>query len=374
MQTAIPYMQLRGGSSKGLYFNATDLPEDIATRDAVLLAAMGGSDPRQIDGLGGADPLTSKVAIVSRSNRPDSDVDYLFAQVVVGEGRVDTTPNCGNILTGVGPFAIEAGLVHADQTRTTVRVHMLNSGNRCKLEIVTPDGRVSYEGEARIDGVPGTSAPIFCEYLDIAGSASGNLLPTGTVKDEIDGIAVTCIDNGMPVVVMRAMDLGITGRETPEQLDSDSRLRERLESIRLAMGPRMNLGDVIGKVIPKMSLVSAPVCGGTINTRTFIPHRCHSAVGVLGAVSVATACVLPGAVCSDLAVIPEGSEKVLSIEHPSGEFKVQLEMDNSEKTPRVTKASVLRTARLLSMGSLFVPVSVWAGHRGSTTNKVMEPV
>lgn len=354
MQISIPCFLMRGGSSKGLYFLADALPRGAEARDRVLVAAMG-SDERQIDGAGGAHPLTSKVAIVSRADEPDADVDYLFAQIVVGEGRVDTTPNCGNMLAGVGPFAIETGLVPVQGDTTLVRVRMLNSNNLCELVVETPNGAVSYEGDAHIDGVPGTAAPIVCNYLDIAGSASGALLPTGGSIDEIDGIEISCIDNGMPVVVLRAVDFGITGYESREELDANEELKQRLESIRLQIGPRMNLGDVENKVVPKMSLISRARSGGHVNTRTFIPHDCHAAIGVLGAVSVATACILPGTVAEGVAEIPEGNPKHMSVEHPSGEFSVTLELGGTAEQPTVLKAGLLRTARLIMKGEVQIP-------------------
>jgi 4-oxalomesaconate tautomerase len=354
MQRAIPSYLMRGGSSKGLYFKADDLPSDPGERDRLLVAAMG-SDKRQIDGAGGAHPLTSKVAIVSASSEDESDVDYLFAQVVVGEGRVDTTPNCGNMLAAVGPFAIETGLVGVDDGETRVRVRMLNTGNLCELVVQTPGGHVNYEGDARIDGVPGTSAPIICNYLDVAGSVCGSLLPTGNLIDQVDGVDLTCVDNGMPVVVLRAADLGITGYETPEELDANETLKGKLESIRLQIGPKMNLGDVEKKVVPKMSLISAPRTGGHVNTRTFIPHDCHAAIGVLGAVSVATACILPGTVAEGIAVVPDGAHKAMSVEHPSGEFSVTLDVGGTAERPEVLKAGLLRTARLIMRGEVFVP-------------------
>ena len=353
---------MRGGSSKGLYFRAEDLPSDPAVRDRVLVAAMG-SDARQIDGAGGAHPLTSKVAIVSRSASADADVDYLFVQVVVGEGRVDTTPNCGNMLAGVGPFAIETGLVPADDGETAVRVRMVNSGNLCELLVQTPDGVVTYDGDAQIDGVPGTSAPIVCNYLDVAGSATGSLLPTGQVLDVVDGIEITCIDNGMPVVVLRAQDLGISGYETRDELDANEALKAKLESIRLQIGPRMNLGDVTRKVVPKMSLIAPPRAGGHVCTRTFIPHDCHAAIGVLGAVSVATACIMPGSVAEGIATVPAGRIKQMSVEHPSGEFSVTLEVGGTPEDPKVQKAGLLRTARLIMRGEVLVPGAVWNGRR-----------
>jgi 4-oxalomesaconate tautomerase len=347
---------MRGGSSKGLYFEAADLPADAAERDRVLVAAMG-SDKRQIDGAGGAHPLTSKVAIVSPANEDAADVDYLFAQVVVGEGRVDTTPNCGNMLAAVGPFAIERGMVEAQDGETRVRVRMVNTGNLCELVVQTPKRRVEYEGDAKIDGVPGTAAPIVCNYLDVAGSVAGALLPTGKLIDVVDGIEVSCIDNGMPVVVLRAADLGITGYETREALDENQELKRTLESIRLQIGPKMNLGDVTSKVVPKMSLISAPRAGGHVNTRTFIPHDCHAAIGVLGAVSVATVCILPGTVADGIAIVPDGARKEMSVEHPSGEFSVTLEVGGTAERPEVHKAGLLRTARLIMRGEVFVPAA-----------------
>ena len=343
-------MQFRGGSSKGMYFSASDLPEGEAPRDQLLLDALG-RDPRQIDGVGGAHPLTSKIAIISPSQHPGADVDYLFVQVVVGENRVDTTPNCGNILAGVGPYAIECGMVSARRDNTRVRVRMVNSDNLCELVVQTPGGKVEYQGDTRIDGVPGSAAPVVCNYMDTAGSICGSLLPTGNAFDEIDGVPVTCIDNGMPVVLVRASDLGLSGYENCETLSADSGMRQRLESIRIKAGPMMNLGDVTEKVVPKMSIVAAPVNGGSICTRTFIPHTCHAAIGVLGAVSVATACTLTGSVTENIAVVPPSNTKAMSIEHPSGEFTVELQLDDQGN---VVRSGLLRTARLLSKGELFV--------------------
>jgi 4-oxalomesaconate tautomerase len=307
--------------------------------------------------------LTSKVAVVSRSESNDADVDYLFVQVVVGEGRVDTTPNCGNILAGVAPFAIEQGIVPARDGETAVRVRMLNSDNLCELLVQTPGKRVRYDGDAKIDGVPGTAAPIVCNYLDVAGSATGALLPTGNVRDIVDGVEITCIDNGMPVVVLRARDLGVTGYETPKELDANKTLKAKVESIRLQIGPKMNLGDVTKKVVPKMSLIAPARAGGHVCTRTFIPHDCHAAIGVLGAVSVATACILPGSVTEGVATVPEGGVKQMSVEHPTGEFSVTLEVGGTPEQPTVQKAGLLRTARLIMRGEVFVPASIWDGSR-----------
>jgi len=360
MQTPIRCFLMRGGSSKGLYFRKEDLPADEALRDRVIVAAMG-SDSRQIDGAGGAHPLTSKVAVVSRSASADADIDYLFVQVVVGEGRVDTTPNCGNILAGVAPFAIETGMIAARDGVTPVRVRMLNSDNLCELLVETPGQRVNYDGVAKIDGVPGTAAPIVCNYLDVAGSATGSLLPTGNVRDVVEGVEVTCVDNGMPVVVMRARDLGISGYESPKELDANKEFKARVESIRLQVGPRMNLGDVKTKVVPKMSLFAPARAGGHVCTRTMIPHDTHAAIGVLGAVSVATACILPGSVTAGVATVPDGPIKQMSVEHPTGEFSVTLEVGGTREQPVVRKAGLLRTARLIMRGEVLVPSAIWDG-------------
>ncbi len=348
----VPCLWMRGGTSKGGYFLAADLPADRQARDAFLLRAMGSPDPRQIDGMGGADPLTSKVAVVKRSERPGVDVDYLFLQVVVDRPIVTDAQNCGNILAGVGPFAIERGLVAARDGETVVTIFMENTGQIAEVRVPTPGGRVTYRGEARIDGVPGSAAAIPVLFRDTAGSSCGALLPTGKVVDVFDGVPVTCIDNGMPVVVLRATDLGITGEETREALDADGDLKARLESIRLQAGPRMNLGDVRDRTVPKMTLVGPPRHGGAIATRTFIPHRCHASIGVLGAVSVATACALPGSPAAVLAAITtmDGRRRSLDVEHPTGAMTVVLDLDEAGGVERV---AILRTARKLFDGLIF---------------------
>jgi 4-oxalomesaconate tautomerase len=362
MQTAIPCMVIRGGTSKGLYFHARDLPDDKATRDRALLAAMGAPDIREIDGMGGAHPLTSKVAIVSPPSRPDADVDYLFQQVVVDEPRVDGSQNCGNLLAGIGPFAIESGLMEAKDDITDVRIHMLNTKSIAVARIQTPGGHVRYDGEARIDGVPGTAAPIPIDFLDVAGSSCGALLPTGHARDEVNGVELTAIDNGMPVVIMRARDFGKTGYETPEQLEADADLKAKVEAIRLKIGPMMNLGDVTKKTVPKMCLVAAAQRGGAISTRNFIPHRVHEAIGVFGAVSVATACVVPGSIAAEVSGIKGGSgERSLDIEHPTGFFTVDMDVTIEGGEVSVQRAALLRTARLLMRGEVYVPASVWSG-------------
>jgi len=361
-QTRIPCTLMRGGTSKGPFFLASDLPDRVELRDRVLLAAMGSPDGRQIDGIGGADPLTSKVAIIARSSRPGIDVDYLFAQVAIDRPLVDVTPNCGNMLAGVGPFAIERGLVRGRDPITSVRIYMVNTGNTAVAHVPTPGGEVTYDGEAAIAGVPGTAAAIRIDFLNTAGSVCGALLPTGNALDELDGIKATLIDNGMPVVVLRAADFGKSGYETPAQLDSDQEFKRRLEQIRLLAGERMGLGDVRSKVVPKMTLIAPPRDGGDLATRTFIPHKCHAAIGVLGAVTVGTACVLPGSVASGIVSVPEGAVKRLSVEHPSGEFSLEIEIDAASSTGlKVVRSSLIRTARALFRGDVLVPARIWDG-------------
>lgn len=365
MQTAIPCLFMRGGTSRGPFFFEDDLPADVETRDRVLLAAMGSPDRRQIDGLGGAHPLTSKVGIVRRSRTAGVDLDFLFAQVMVEQAVVDTTPNCGNMLAAVVPFALETGLAAAQGETTTLRVLTLNTDMQSDITVQTPGGRISYDGDARIDGVPGTSAPVRISFLDTAGSVCAGLLPTGRMLDEIeiDGVGVlqvTCIDNGMPLVMMRAADLGRTGYEGVVEMNADDELKAKLEALRLKAGVLMGLGDVAKKTYPKMCLIAPPRDGGSVATRCFIPHVCHDAIGVLAAVTVGTACVLEGSVTAGIARLPAGNRKAVSVEHPTGEFTVELEVDPANPQ-NVTRAALLRTARLLMRGEAMVPASVWKG-------------
>ena len=350
MSKAVRCMWMRGGTSKGGYFLGSDLPENPEARNAFLMRAMGSPDPRQINGMGGGDPLTSKVAIVRKSDRPDVDVDYLFLQVSVDAPLVSDAQNCGNLLAGVGPFAIARGLVETQIPKTEVRIFMENTGQMAVARIETPKGEINEEGGLSIDGVQGTAAPIALAFQDTAGSSCGALLPSGQAKDTINGIDVTMIDNGMPCVVLRAEDIRINGHETPAELEANTELRQKLEALRLACGPLMNLGDVTEKTVPKMTMVSRAQDGGAISTRTFIPHRCHKSIGVLGAVSVATACLIPESTAFDLAQRGSGTERYLSIEHPSGEMTVVAGLDNQDN---VKTAAILRTARKLMDGEIF---------------------
>jgi 4-oxalomesaconate tautomerase len=352
MQIAIPCLMMRGGTSKGAYFLASDLPDDVAARDRILLAVMGSPDARQIDGIGGADPLTSKVAIVSRSTRPGIDIDYLFCQVWVDKAEVSTQQNCGNILAGVAPFAIERGLIPGADGETTVRIFMVNSSQTVTARVRTSGGRPEYDGDAAIDGVPGTAAPIPLSFADTAGSTCGALLPTGHAVDVVNGVRVTCLDNGMPIVVMRADEMGRTGYETRDALDADTELKARVEAIRLAVGPMMHLGDVAEKTVPKMVLVAPPQEGGAIATRSFIPHRAHATIGVFAALSVATACLLPEGPARDVARVPAGRTKRMLIEHPTGASPVSIEVDERGE---VIEGAIISTARLLFGGAVYVP-------------------
>jgi 4-oxalomesaconate tautomerase len=355
-------MLMRGGTSKGLYFLAHELPSDVVQRNAFLLEAMGSPDDRQIDGVGGAHPLSSKVAVVSKSPDSEADVDYLFLQVVVDRAVVTDAQNCGNILAGVGPFAIERGLVAvadsdspgssaASVSSVDVRIRMLNTGGIAVAKVEVSNGLPNYSGSVAIAGVPGTGSPIRVDFEATAGSSCGALLPTGNSVDTVEGIAVTLIDNGMPVVVLRAADVGVTGYEQPAELEANQALREIVERIRLAAGPLMNLGDVTGLTVPKMTLVAAPRDGGTLCTRTFIPHRCHDAIGVLGAVSVATAALLPGSPAASVCVPFDGA---VVVEHPTGTFDAAIEVSYAtDGTLVMERAGIIRTARKLMDGQVF---------------------
>lgn len=341
--SGIRCMMMRGGTSKGAYFLAEDLPSDPAERDDLLLRIMGSPDPRQIDGIGGAHPLTSKVAVISPAASEESDVDYLFLQLGVEEATVSDRQNCGNLLAGVGPFAVERGLVPAGDATTSVRIHMVNSDSVAVATFPTPDGVVQYEGDTAISGVPGTAAAITLDFDDTEGSATGSLLPTGNLRDTIDGIEVTCVDNGMPVVVAYAKDFGVTGYETVEELAG---LRDRVQSLRLQAGKLMGLGDVSDASVPKTTLVAAPRDGGTICTRTFIPLKVHTSIGVLGAVTVGTAVLMDGAVGHELAHLTGDR---LDIEHPTGHLEVEVELNGTH----VRRSGVVRTARKLFDGTVF---------------------
>ena len=351
--TGLRCMLMRGGSSKGAYFLRADLPDDAEARDSLLLRVMGSPDPRQIDGIGGAHPLTSKVAVIDRAADASADVDYLFLQVGVAEPQVSDRQNCGNLLAGVGPVAIERGLIDVDPAakEVSLRIRMINTDSIATATFAVADGQPIYAGATAISGVPGTAAPIRLDFLDIAGGSTGALLPTGRVRDRVEGLDCTLVDNGMPVVVLRADAVGVTGYETCAELEANTHLRSTLEAIRLAAGTIMNLGDVTDTTVPKLTMVAAPREGGDLCTRTFIPHRCHDAIGVLGAVSVATAAQLPGSPAFE--VLGGRSTDRVTLEHPTGFFEAVVVVRTDGDTIDIERAGIIRTARKLMDGNVY---------------------
>ncbi len=354
----LPCVLMRAGTSRGPFFLREWLPEDDLARDQALIGAIGASDLLQVDGVGGGSTLTSKVAIVSRSKQPDCDVDYLFAQVGVGQQSVDTRPNCGNMLSGVAPFAIEHGLVDAADGTTTVRVFNVNTRSRIDVTVQTPARKVRYDGETRIDGVAGTAAPVHLNFLDAWGAVTGTVFPTGRRIDVIDGIEATCIDAAMPLMILRAADLGVTGRETPAQLDAHPGLLDRIEHLRRLAGQMMGLGDVSESVIPKPVLVSAGDSPASITSRYFTPRKCHASHAVTGAIGVATAFALPGTVASG-AALPAGDNDVVVL-HPQGRIDVAVSLEGHGDDTRVQRAALVRTARKILQGELHVPGYVFS--------------
>ena len=358
-QRPIPCTLMRGGTSKGPFFHLSDLPEGIEARARVLLAAMGSPDARQIDGIGGADTLTSKVAMIAPSTREGVDVDYHFAQVAIDRAFVDTAPSCGNMLSAVGPFAIETGLVPVQGDTTRVVIHDANTGSRIEAVVQTPGGAVNYEGEAQISGVPGSAAPVRLNFMGIVGSKTGALFPTGHAREEIDGIAVTLIDAAVPMMVFRAADLGKTAAESPADLDEDRDFFARIEAMRQEAGRRMGLGDVAGKVIPKVAMLAPPQAGGAVMARYFVPHKAHAAYAVTGGLCTASCVMAPGTVAEGVALRPSGDEAVVLIEHPSGTIELAMTTRNPETGFEVISGGVIRTARKLMAGEVYVPASAW---------------
>jgi len=374
MQTKIPCVLMRGGTSKGPFFLASDLPADPHTRDEVLLAVMGSPHEYQVDGIGGANPLTSKVAIISKSSQPGADVDYLFAQVLVDERRVDTKPNCGNMLVAVGPFAIEAGLVPARHPETVVRIFNVNTKALVESIVQTPGGVVNYAGDTAIDGVPGTAAPVKLNFKSAVGAVTGKLLPTGRPLDVIDGVDVSCVDMAMPMILMPAEQLGKTGHETAAELDADKALYARMEAIRRKAGELMGMGDVSNMVVPKIGLLTSPRKGGTITSRYFVPYSCHKAHAVTGTVCVASACAIPGSVAARIAPLTASPQGVINIEHPSGMIAIDLDVDLNQQTPVIRRAALIRTARRLFDGHVYVPEQVWPGVAAQRAPRTPEKV
>lgn len=358
-QREIPCILMRGGTSRGPYFNRADLPADEDRLADVLIAAMGAGAALQVDGIGGGQPTTSKVAMLSPSDDPDADIDYFFAQVHAEERSVDFRPTCGNILAGVGPAAIEMGMLPADGAETTVRIRSVNTGAYVDAIVQTPDGRVRYDGPARIDGVPGTAAPVILNFKNVIGSRTGALFPTGSPRDVIDGVEVTCIDVAMPMMIARAEAFGLTGYESREELDANREFFARMEPLRLEAGARMGLGDVSQSVVPKVGLLAPPREGGTVAARYFMPWDCHPSYAVTGSICTGSALLAPGTVAEGLVTIPDEQPTPITIEHPSGSIDVLVSYRTEDGRFDVESAGVLRTARKLLSGAVFVPAEVW---------------
>lgn len=360
-QIAIPCTLMRGGTSKGPYFRLSDVPEDRAELERFLLAVMGSPDRRQIDGLGGADWLTSKTAMVGPSQREGADVDYLFGQVLIDRAMVDFRPNCGNLTSAVGPFAIESGMVKASDPQTTVRIYNVNTGALIEALVQTPGGRVQYEGDTAIDGVPGTAAPILLFFSDLVGTRTGRLLPTGRPVDVIEGVEVSCVDAAIPMIIARAEDMGKTGYESPEEINADSDFFRRLERIRVAASHAMGLGDPTGSVIPKFCIISKARRGGTINARYMVPHQCHATFPLVGSQCLSAAIVQEGTVADGIAEITGEKRQTIRIEHPVGEISAVIDYAGSRKAPEIERIGFVRTARKLMEGKVFIPASAWPG-------------
>ena len=360
-QTAVPFHFFRGGTSRGPYFRRSDLPEDREVLAQVLIAALGSGHKLNIDGIGGGAAVTTKVAMLSRSEAEDCDIDYFFAQVSVEDRLVDFKPTCGNILSGVGPAALEMGLIAPQGDQTRVRIRSVNTGAKVEAVVRTPGGAVTYEGNAAIDGVPGSAAPIYLNFMDVVGSATGALLPTGNPRDVIDGIEVTCMDVAMPIAIARAIDFGLTGHETAEELDANRAFYDRMEPIRREAGKRMGLGDVSKSVTPKFALLAPPRAGGTITARYFMPWNCHPTMAVTGAQCLASCVLTPRTVADGLVTAPEGTPALVLIEHPGGAIDVTVDYETGPAGFTLKSAGLLRTARLLARGELMVPAAVWDG-------------
>ncbi len=360
-QTAIPYYFFRGGTSRGPYFRRADLPADNEALARVLVSVLGSGQALNIDGIGGGAAVTTKVAMLSASEAEDSDIDYFFAQVSVEDGLVDFKPTCGNILSGVGPAAVEMGLIVPQGDVTRIRIRSVNTGAKVEAVVRTPGGQVDYAGDAAIDGVPGTAAPVYLNFMDVVGSATGALLPTGNLRDVIDGIKVTCMDVAMPVVLARAADFGLTGYETSQELDANSAFFARMEPIRQEAGRRMGMGDVTHSVTPKFALLAPPRQGGTVTARYFMPWKCHPTMAVTGAQCIASCVLTPGTVAEGLFAPPQGAPALVLIEHPGGAIDVTVEYETGPEGFSLKSAGLLRTARLLARGEVMVPRRVWDG-------------
>ena len=361
MQTGIPFIFMRGGSSRGPYFNQIDLPEDRDTLSAVLLAAIGSGHPLNIDGIGGGNAVTTKVAMLSRSHDDWADIDYFFAQVSVEDRLVDYKPTCGNIMTAVGPAALEMGLMPMTEGVTEIRIRAVNTGARVVVKVQIRNGQVIYEGDASIDGVPGTAAPVELNFMDVAGSSTGAFLPTGNLQDEFDGIPVTCMDVAMPMVIARAVDFGLKGTESRDELDANKDFFAKMESVRLAAGLEMGLGDCSQSVTPKFGLVAPVGDDGAIGTRYFMPWSTHPTMAVTGSQCLASCALTPGTVADGMMALPNERPARVTLHHPMGEMEVMVDFDLEGETFNHKSAGMVRTARKLAEGTLFVPASIWGG-------------
>lgn len=359
MQLSIPCLFFRSGTSRGPFFVQSDLPTDKAARDRIILAVMGSPDELQIDGIGGATALTSKVALISPSSHAWADIDFLFGQVSIREPRIDWSPSCGNMAAGVGPAAIERGLVPAMDGKTTIKIRNLNTNSLIEAVVQTPQGQILYDGDASIDGVPGTAAPVLLNFIDVVGSKTGRLLPTGLCRELIEGVEVTCIDVAMPMVIAPASHLGKTGYETKSELDADKVFLEQIGRIRCIAGQRMGLGDVTNSVIPKFAIVASPRYGGNITSRYFVPSICHSSHAITGAICVAFCSLLPGSVAEEIATSSGSGHEIVTIEHPLGKIEVSLVTSRDGSSMIVGRAGVVRTVRLLLSGQVYVPAHLW---------------
>ena len=359
-QTAIPFLFMRGGTSRGPYFNRADLPEDLSALKKLLVAVLGSGHPLNIDGVGGGNAVTTKVAMLSKSEDDWADIDYFFAQVSVEDRLVDFKPTCGNILAGVGPAAIEMGLVEATGRETAVNIRAVNTGAKVRATIQIADGCVDYEGSASIDGVPGTAAPVSLQFMDTVGGATGSFLPTGSIRDTFDQIEVTCMDVAMPMVIARADSLGITGYESAAELDENRDLFSKMEAIRIKAGEAMGIRCVAQSVTPKFGVLAPARNGGTVAARYFMPWRTHPTMAVTGAQCLSACVLTAGSVADGIACdAPNESPARIALEHASGSIEVTVEFDGEGGRAKVISAGLMRTARLLARGEVLVSRSVW---------------
>jgi 2-methylaconitate cis-trans-isomerase PrpF len=358
-QTGIPYIFMRGGTSRGPYLNRVDLPDDLETLASVLVAMIGSGHPLNIDGIGGGNAVTTKVAMLSKSDDEWADIDYFFAQVSVEDGLVDFKPTCGNIMSAVGAAALEMGLFPVSNGTTEIKIHAVNTGAKVVARVMTPDGVITYDGETAIDGVPGTAARVELNFLEVAGSSTGKFLPTGNLIDSVDGIEVTCMDVAMPMVIARATDFGLTGHESREDLDANGPFFDRMEAVRIKAGAMMGMGDCTKTVTPKFGLLAPAKNGGTIATRYFMPWSTHPTMAVTGSQCLASCALTPGTVADGMLAVPNETPTCVTLEHPMGHMDVIIDYDLTDNGFVHKSAGLVRTCRKLAQGSVFIPESVW---------------